>query len=68
MGEVISLSFGQDSNHIITHLYNTQESLIPYTPDAIVKHDLQVFLSRFKSSTSTSTSYSPRALIYDLRN
>ncbi|EMG45465.1 hypothetical protein G210_4345 [Candida maltosa Xu316] len=65
MTEVISLSYGQESNHVITHLYNTQESLIPYTPTSPLHHDLQVFLSRFKSTTST---YSPRALIYDLRN
>ncbi|RCK64571.1 Protein DML1 [Candida viswanathii] len=68
MGEVISLSYGQDANHIITHLYNTEESLIPYTPDAVIHHDLQVFLSRFRASASSSASYSPRALIYDLRN
>lgn len=68
MGEVISLSYGQDSNHIITHLYNAQDAMIPYTADSIVHHDLQVFLSRFKASSSSSTSYSPRALIYDLRN
>ena len=65
MSEIITLSYGLICNNTVTHLYNTQESLISYTPSSKPNHDLQVFLTRFKS---TSVSYSPRALIYDLRN
>lgn len=65
MGEIITLSYGLLCNNTVTHLYNTQESLISYKPSSKANHDLQVFLTRYKS---TSVSYSPRALIYDLRN
>ncbi|CAI5758161.1 unnamed protein product [Candida verbasci] len=69
-GEIISLSFGQLSNNIITHLYNTQDSLIPYSKEQkdILLHDLSTFLTRFKDPTSNGYNYSPNCLVYDLRN
>lgn len=66
MGEVISISCSQLSNHVLTHLYNNQDSHIPYKRDFVVKYENSVFLSQYKENGRTN--YSPRALIYDVRN
>lgn len=66
MTEVINLSLSQKANHVITHLYNNQESHIPYTKNAVVNYDNNVFLNTYKTGGG-HTNYSPRALIYDLK-
>ncbi|KAK6205565.1 tubulin domain-containing protein [Scheffersomyces amazonensis] len=65
MSEILSISLSQPSNHVITHLYNTQESHIPYTKKAPVNYTNGVFLST--SLQNGYTNYSPRAIIYDLQ-
>lgn len=62
MHEVIFLSFGHTSNHVGAHLYNIQESHIPYKRDAVLSHDNNVFLSSHRSGSVT---YTPRAIIYE---
>lgn len=64
--DLITISCSQPANHILTHLYNNQESHIPYTPTATVKYKNNVFLSQ--SKLNGRTNYSPRALVYDVRN
>lgn len=67
MGEIINVSSGPSSNHVLTHLYNVQESHIPYTRTADVKYNNQTFMSAFKNKNG-SVNYSPRALIFDFRD
>lgn len=66
MGEAITISCSQLSNHVLTHLYNNQDTHIPYRRDFKVKYNNSVFLSQHKQNGRTN--YSPRALIYDVRN
>ena len=60
------MSSSQPANHIITHLYNTQESHIPYSKDAVVEFNNNVFMTCTKESNG-KTKYEPRNIIYDLR-
>ncbi|RLV94964.1 Protein DML1 [Spathaspora sp. JA1] len=66
MGEIITVSLSQFSGHVTTHLYNAQEALIPYKPNIKLTHDLSTFLLRTPPGSGGVT-YTPRALIYDLR-
>lgn len=66
MTEVINISQSQRANHITTHLYNIQESHIPYKRSTTVNYNNSTYLTTFKNSNN-QTNYSPRALIYDLR-
>jgi len=68
MSEILNLSYGQYSNSTITHLYNFQESQIPYTKDTKLNHQLSTFLYKSKPYGSTTANYYPRALLFDLRN
>lgn len=65
MSEVINLSLSQKANHISTHLYNNQESHLPYSKTASVNFNNGVFLSTSKNPNGT-VNYSPRSLNYDL--
>ncbi|CAK9438988.1 uncharacterized protein LODBEIA_P32120 [Lodderomyces beijingensis] len=73
MGEVLTLSFGQYANNTTTHLYNCQESQIPYTRNTPVNHNLTTFLSKSYSpnsgggSSGGNANYYPRALVFELR-
>lgn len=64
MGEIINLSFSQNANHVVTHLYNQQELHIPYKKNTQLFHDNTTFLTAVKQNGRVN--YSPRALIYDL--
>lgn len=66
MGEVITVGASDIANHVLTHLYNKQESHIPYRKNQQVLYDNRVFLS--SSLVNGSTNYHPRALIFDVRN
>lgn len=66
MGEVINLSQSQYANNIITHLYNAQESHLPYKRNAPIDFTNTRFLTAFRSPNGR-TNYSPRCLIYDVR-
>lgn len=66
MGEVVNLSLSQRANHVLTHLYNNQESHIPYKKNQPVNFFNNVFLSTSKTHTG-HTNYAPRALVFDLR-
>lgn len=65
MSEILNLSYGQYSNSTLTHLYNFQESQIPYTKDTKLNNQLSTFL--YKSIANGSANYYPRALLFDLR-
>lgn len=66
MGEVINIGAAQFSGHVLTHLYNKQESHIPYKPDQKLIYDNNVFLSSAK--VNGRTNYSPRSIIFDVKN
>ncbi|KAI5952693.1 DML1 [Candida jiufengensis] len=69
MSEILNLSYGQYSNNITTHLYNYQESLIPYTNEQKQqqKNDLNIFLYRSLQQNKT-VNYYPRSIIFELRS
>ncbi|KAI5969091.1 DML1 [Candida margitis] len=65
--EILNLSYGQYSNNTTTHLYNFQESQVPYTKDTKLNHNLSTFLYKSVANGSGSANYYPRALLFDLR-
>ncbi|KAL5436857.1 mtDNA inheritance, partitioning of the mitochondrial organelle [Paraphaeosphaeria minitans] len=66
MHEILTLQFGQQSNYLGTHFWNTQESYFTYPPEeeSPVNHDIH-----FRSGVAPdgSDTYTPRTLIYDLK-
>ncbi|RKF53822.1 Protein dml-1 [Erysiphe neolycopersici] len=66
MHEIISLQFGQRSNYLATHFWNTQESYFTYTneKESIVDHDIHFRPGIGVDGTETFT---PRTVIYDLK-
>ncbi|KAL5115679.1 mtDNA inheritance, partitioning of the mitochondrial organelle [Pleosporales sp. CAS-2024a] len=66
MREIITLQFGERSNYLGTHFWNTQESYFTYPPEAEspVNHDI---LFRPGLAPDGSDTFTPRALIYDLK-
>lgn len=60
MQEVISLSCSQRSNHLLTHLYNEQESHIPYSKTAKLSHSNEVFLWPVRAGGKSN--YYPRSI------
>ncbi|KAG7192553.1 mtDNA inheritance, partitioning of the mitochondrial organelle [Scheffersomyces spartinae] len=67
MSEVINVSSGPSSNHVLTHLYNVQESHIPYKRTDQIEYKNQTFMTAFKKKNG-SVDYSPRALLFDFRD
>ncbi|KAF2641797.1 tubulin nucleotide-binding domain-like protein [Massarina eburnea CBS 473.64] len=67
MHEIITLQFGQRSNYLGTHFWNTQESYFTYPPEpeSPVNHDI---LFRQGVAPDGSDTFTPRTLIYDLKN
>ncbi|XPS75755.1 mtDNA inheritance, partitioning of the mitochondrial organelle [Ascochyta lentis] len=67
MHEIVTLQFGSQSNHLGTHFWNTQESYFTYPPEpeSAINHDIH-----FRAGTAPdgSDTFTPRALIYDLKN
>lgn len=63
MHEVISLSSSQRSGHVLTHLYNEQESHVPYRKDAVLTHSNDVFLWPVK--TLGKVNYYPRSISFE---
>lgn len=63
MHEVISLSCSQRSGHILTHLYNEQESHIPYSKNAKLTHSNEVFLWPVRAGGKTN--YYPRSINFE---
>ncbi|KAF4628314.1 hypothetical protein G7Y89_g9836 [Cudoniella acicularis] len=66
MHEIITLQFGQKSNYLATHFWNTQESYFTYSADeeSLVDHDVHFRPGIGADGTETFT---PRTLIYDLK-
>ncbi|WFD33394.1 mtDNA inheritance, partitioning of the mitochondrial organelle [Malassezia cuniculi] len=65
--EAVHLSFGW-ANYVATHFWNAQQSYFDYSRDApepIVEHDVSFIAGRGVGGVET---YSPRALLFDLRN
>lgn len=65
MNEIINVSSSQFSNHVLTHLYNLQESHIPYSAKQITNHKNNVFLQQFKLSNGKNN-YTPRSILFEL--
>lgn len=63
MHEIISLSCSQRSGHILTHLFNEQESHIPYSKNAQLSHSNEVFLWPVKAGGRTN--YYPRSIHFE---
>lgn len=68
MSEVINVSCSQLANHVTTHLYNVQESHIPYQKPkpGSQKYDNHIFLNNFR--VNGMNNYSPRAILVDFLN
>ncbi|TIA44226.1 tubulin nucleotide-binding domain-like protein [Aureobasidium pullulans] len=66
MHEVITLQFGQQANHVGTHFWNAQETYFTYgdEEESPVDHDVHFRPGHSEDGTETFT---PRALIYDLK-
>lgn len=69
MHEIITLQFGQQANYLGTHYWNIQESYFTYSDGAAeepspVNHDVSF---RPGISPDGSDTYTPRALLYDLK-
>ncbi|KAK5116498.1 hypothetical protein LTR62_008047 [Meristemomyces frigidus] len=66
MHEVITLQFGQQANYLGTHYWNTQESYFTYAgqEESLVNHDISF---RAGIGANGDETYSPRALLYDLK-
>ncbi|CAN3362971.1 protein Dml1p [Diutina catenulata] len=63
--EIISLGQSHRANHVLTHLFNTQEAHIPYTKSAVPQFRNSAFLA--STTSAGSVAYSPRALVVDYR-
>ncbi|KAI5851143.1 tubulin domain-containing protein [Morchella snyderi] len=67
MHEIITLQLGHQANYLGTHFWNTQESYFTYTEDATpspIDHDVHF---RPGIGVGGVETYTPRALIYDLK-
>ncbi|KAH7080898.1 protein DML1 [Paraphoma chrysanthemicola] len=66
MHEIVTLQFGERSNYLGTHFWNTQESYFTYPPEpeSPVNHDV---LFRPGIAPNGSDTFTPRALLYDLK-
>lgn len=53
------------ANHVLTHLYNTQESHIPYSKNSPVEYINKTFLNATQSGGQTN--YLPRVILVDYR-
>ncbi|KAM3422849.1 Protein DML1 [Cercospora zeina] len=66
MREILTLQFGQQANYLGTHYWNTQESYFTYAgeDESPADHDVSF---RPGIGADGGETYSPRALIYDLK-
>ncbi|KAL2356953.1 tubulin domain-containing protein [Cryomyces antarcticus] len=66
MHEIVTLQFGQQSNYLGTHFWNTQESYFTYAgePESPVDHDIHF---RPGIGADGSDTFTPRTVIYDLK-
>ncbi|KAK2762095.1 mtDNA inheritance, partitioning of the mitochondrial organelle [Arachnomyces sp. PD_36] len=66
MHEIITLQLGQRSNYLATHFWNIQESYFTYSEEeqSPVNHDIHF---RPGVGIDGSETYTPRAVIYDLK-
>ncbi|KXJ94627.1 tubulin domain-domain-containing protein [Microdochium bolleyi] len=66
MREVVTLQFGQQSNYVATHFWNTQESYFTYdaAEESPVDHDVHF---RPGLGADGSETFMPRTVIYDLK-
>lgn len=63
MHEVLNLACSQESGHLITQLYNVQESHIPYSKNATLTYSNDVFLGVFR--TNGRVNYYPRSMNFE---
>jgi len=66
MREIVTLQFGQQSNYLGTHYWNTQESYFTYPPEeeSPVDHNVSFRPGIAPDGSDTLT---PRTLVYDLK-
>ncbi|KAF2396411.1 tubulin nucleotide-binding domain-like protein [Trichodelitschia bisporula] len=65
--EIVTLQFGPQSNYLGTHFWNAQESYFTYGDEdqSVIDHDIHFRPGLAPDNTETFT---PRALLYDLRD
>lgn len=63
MHEVINLSCSHSAGHLLTQLYNVQESHIPYSKAAKLNHDNDVFLT--STRVNGRANYHPRSINFE---
>ncbi|CDK25433.1 unnamed protein product [Kuraishia capsulata CBS 1993] len=69
MHEVITVSFSQRSNHLATHLFNSQDGYLDYSRGASKsKVDPEVFFKPNVSADGKSVSYTARSLMWDAKD
>ncbi|GMM34923.1 Dml1 protein [Saccharomycopsis crataegensis] len=73
MKEIINISLSHKANHLNTHFYNFQEDFLDYNPSSSQKSstndaDLNVYNNPIISPDKRSVSYSPRLMLWDMRN
>ncbi|KAI8071537.1 tubulin domain-containing protein [Gongronella butleri] len=66
MREILTLQLGQLANYVGTHYWNTQDAYFSYNDDASVEFDHDT-LFRAGSTLKGTETYTPRALIFDLK-
>lgn len=64
MQEVISIAASQSLGHLTTHLFNVQESYIPYLRNAKLTHQNDIFLEPLRANGRVN--YYPRAITIQL--
>ncbi|CAN3373236.1 hypothetical protein DIURU_003276 [Diutina rugosa] len=64
--EVVWISQSTRANYVTTHLYNGQESHIPYKKGEISEFDNHTFMDT--TPLASSVTYSPRAMLVDFRD
>ncbi|KAL9095035.1 MAG: hypothetical protein Q9165_002637 [Trypethelium subeluteriae] len=67
MHEILTIQLGQQSNYLATHFWNIQESYFTYSgqDESLVDHDIHF---RPGIGADGSDTYTPRTLIYDLKD
>lgn len=67
MHEIIHLSLSAQANHLTTHFYNAQDSYFVYGGNEVSHVDPAVLFKTGMSTDKRTTTFTPRALIWDMR-
>ena len=67
MHEIIHLSLSAQANHLTTHFYNAQDSYFVYDDRTVSHVDPTVLFRAGLGSDMRTSTFTPRALIWDMR-